>query len=146
MPTEQLNGIELHYEEYGAGPPIVFLHGAGGGAQIGWFQQIPHFERHYRCIVIDHRGFGSSTDPDKEGPTRFVDDLEELLDRLGAFAEMLRERHTHGDVRRLDRAIDGWVDRSRLCRSQSQPCFRSRDVRLRRGPGLARAAQLDGRA
>ena len=82
MPTEQLNGIELHYEEYGAGPPIVFLHGAGGGTQIGWFQQIPHFERHYRCIVIDHRGFGSSTDPDKEGPTRFVDDLEELLDRL----------------------------------------------------------------
>ena len=83
MPTEQLNGIELHYEEYGAGPPVVFLHGAGGGTQIGWFQQIPHFERDYRCIVIDHRGFGTSTDPDQEGPTRFVDDLEALLDRLG---------------------------------------------------------------
>ena len=83
MPTEQLNGIELHYQEYGEGPPVVFLHGAGGGTQIGWFQQIPYFERHYRCIVIDHRGFGSSTDPDKEGPTRFADDLEALLDRLG---------------------------------------------------------------
>ncbi len=83
MPTEQLNGIELHYEEYGTGPTVVFLHGAGGGTQVGWFQQIPHFEKHYRCIVIDHRGFGTSTDPDKEGPTRFVDDLEALLDRLG---------------------------------------------------------------
>ena len=83
MPTEQLNGIELHYEEYGTGPTVVFLHGAGGGTQVGWFQQIPHFEKHYRCIVIDHRGFGTSTDPDREGPTRFVDDLEALLDRLG---------------------------------------------------------------
>ncbi len=83
MPTEQLNGIELHYEEYGAGPPVVFLHGAGGGTQIGWFQQIPFFERDYRCIVIDHRGFGTSTDPDHEGLPRFVDDLEALLDRLG---------------------------------------------------------------
>ena len=83
MPTEQLNGIELHYEEYGTGPTVVFLHGAGGGTQVGWFQQIPYFEKHYRCIVIDHRGFGTSTDPDREGPTRFVDDLEALLDRLG---------------------------------------------------------------
>lgn len=83
MPTEQLNGIALHYEEYGEGPAVVFLHGAGGGPQIGWFQQIPVFSEHYRCIVIDHRGFGSSTDPDREGPTRFVDDLEALLDRLG---------------------------------------------------------------
>ena len=82
MPTEQLNGIDLHYEEYGEGPPVVFLHGGAGGTQISWFQQIPHFERHYRCIVIDHRGFGSSTDPESEGPARFVDDLEELLDRL----------------------------------------------------------------
>ena len=82
MPTAQLNGIELHYEEYGEGFPVVFLHGGSGGTQIAWFQQIPYFKRHYRCIVIDHRGFGSSTDPDSEGPTRFVDDLEELLDRL----------------------------------------------------------------
>ena len=82
MPTEELNGIELHYEEYGEGPAVIFLHGAGGGTQIGWFQQIPHFSRHYRCIVIDHRGFGTSTDPEHEGPTRFVDDLEALLDRL----------------------------------------------------------------
>ncbi len=83
MPTEQLNGIDLHYQEYGEGPPVVFLHGAGGGTQIAWFQQIPHFSRHFRCIVIDHRGFGASTDPEQEGPTRFVDDLEVLLDRLG---------------------------------------------------------------
>lgn len=83
MPTEELNGIELHYQEYGEGPAVVFLHGAGGGTQIAWFQQLPHFSRHYRCIVIDHRGFGSSTDPENEGPTRFVDDLEGLLDRLG---------------------------------------------------------------
>ena len=37
MPTEQLNGIDLHYQEYVEGPPVVFLHGAGGGTQIACF-------------------------------------------------------------------------------------------------------------
>jgi len=41
MPTVELNGIELHYQEYGEGPAVVFLHGAGGGTQIAWFQQFP---------------------------------------------------------------------------------------------------------
>ena len=27
MPTATVNGVELHYEDRGAGPPIVFQHG-----------------------------------------------------------------------------------------------------------------------
>ncbi len=81
MPIEQLNGIDLYYESHGEGPAVVFLHGAGGN-HISWWQQIPAFRERYRCITIDHRGFGASTDPDEEGWARFVDDLEALLDRL----------------------------------------------------------------
>lgn len=81
MPAEQLNGIECYYESVGDGPAVVFLHGAGGN-HMSWWQQVPVFSDRYRCITIDHRGFGRSTDPDGEGSTRFADDLEALLDRL----------------------------------------------------------------
>ena len=81
MPIEHLNGIDLYYESHGEGPAVVFLHGAGGN-HISWWQQIPTFRERYRCITIDHRGFGASADPEREGAARFVDDLEALLDRL----------------------------------------------------------------
>jgi 3-oxoadipate enol-lactonase len=84
MPTASVNGIELYYEM--AGPaeaqPVVFLHGAGGN-HISWWQQVPHFSRTYRCISIDHRGFGRSADPEGLGAAKFVDDLEALLAHLG---------------------------------------------------------------
>ncbi|MEE8421591.1 MAG: alpha/beta fold hydrolase [Dehalococcoidia bacterium] len=81
MPTETINGIDLYYESHGEGPALVFLHGAGGN-HISWWQQVPRFREQYRCITIDHRGFGASLDPKQEGAARFVDDLEALLDRL----------------------------------------------------------------
>ena len=80
MPIEHLHGIDLNYESHGEGPAVVFLHGAGGN-HISWWQQIPTFRERYRCITIDHRGFGASADPEREGAARFVDDLEALLDR-----------------------------------------------------------------
>ena len=81
MPIEQINGIDLYYESHGEGPAVVFLHGAGGN-HISWWQQLPTFSERYRCITIDHRGFGASADPQQEGSARFADDLEALLDRL----------------------------------------------------------------
>ncbi len=81
MPVAQLNGIDLYYESHGEGPALVFLHGAGGN-HISWWQQVPVFRDRYRCITIDHRGFGASADPQQEGAARFVDDLAALLDVL----------------------------------------------------------------
>jgi pimeloyl-ACP methyl ester carboxylesterase len=78
MPSVEVNGINLHYEEAGEGPAVVFLHGAAGN-HMSWWQQIPTFRQHYRCISIDHRGFGRSLDTTSEGQARFVDDLEALL-------------------------------------------------------------------
>jgi len=60
----------------------VLLHGVGGN-HASWFQQIPVFAQSYRVIVPDQRGFGRSTDPNGEGRSAFVDDLEALLDLLG---------------------------------------------------------------
>ena len=81
MPSVEVNGIELFYEEQGEGPPLVFLHGAAGN-HMSWWQQVPHFRDRFRCISIDHRGFGRSLDKSGEGASRFVDDLEALLAKL----------------------------------------------------------------
>ena len=84
MPSAAINGIELFYDEQNPNErdeTVVFLHGAGGN-HVSWWQQVPHFREQYRCISIDHRGFGRSLDRDGAGAHRFVDDLEALLDHL----------------------------------------------------------------
>ena len=84
MPSAPINGIELFYDEQNPNErdnTVVFLHGAGGN-HVSWWQQVPHFRESYRCIAIDHRGFGRSIDTTEEGSLRFVDDLEALLDHL----------------------------------------------------------------
>lgn len=82
MPLTQFNGIDFYYESHGEGEAVTFLHGAGGN-HMSWWHQVPHFSQTYRCITIDHRGFGRSTDPQGAGTARFADDLEALLNELG---------------------------------------------------------------
>jgi 3-oxoadipate enol-lactonase len=81
MPTAEINGIQLYYEEYGSGIPIVFAHGAGGN-HVSWWQQVPVLSRHYRCITFDHRGWGLSLDIDDTGPAAFIEDLTSFVDHL----------------------------------------------------------------
>ena len=47
MPYASVNGIDLYYEENGKGFPLVLAHGAGGN-HLSWWQQVPHYSRHYR--------------------------------------------------------------------------------------------------
>lgn len=83
MPTAPVNGIDLYYESHGDGPAIVFAHGLGG-SHLSWWQQVPALSKRYRCVTIDHRGFGQSRDvPDGPGRKAFAEDLRQLLDHLG---------------------------------------------------------------
>jgi pimeloyl-ACP methyl ester carboxylesterase len=82
VPFAELDGVNLYYEEHGDGSPVVFLHGAGSN-HLAWWQQLPVFSQQYRCIAIDHRGFGQSVDASGESAVRFGDDLAGLLDHLG---------------------------------------------------------------
>jgi hypothetical protein len=47
MPRVSANGIRLHYEETGAGVPLVFVHEFAGDAQ-SWHLQVRFFARRYR--------------------------------------------------------------------------------------------------
>ncbi|WP_422769739.1 alpha/beta fold hydrolase [Plantactinospora sp. WMMC1484] len=55
--------IDLHYEDHGAGQPVVLIHGfpLSGSA---WEKQInPLLNAGYRTIAYDRRGYGSSSQP-----------------------------------------------------------------------------------
>ena len=46
MSYAELPGVRLHYEEAGAGPPLVLLHGIGASCK-DWEYNIPAFAKHY---------------------------------------------------------------------------------------------------
>ncbi|HLI13967.1 MAG TPA: alpha/beta fold hydrolase [Alphaproteobacteria bacterium] len=74
----------LAYDEAGAGPALVFLHGIGGN-RTNWHDQLPAFADRFHAVAWDARGYGDSDDYD--GPLDFADfsaDLLRLLDHLGA--------------------------------------------------------------
>jgi pimeloyl-ACP methyl ester carboxylesterase len=78
----QIGAIELYYEEYGAGKPLLLLHGFGGCTQ-NWHPFIAGLSAHHRLIVVDLRGHGYSTNPENKFTHReAAEDLFQLLDRL----------------------------------------------------------------
>jgi pimeloyl-ACP methyl ester carboxylesterase len=63
MPFVQAEGARLHYEEAGAGHPIVFVHEFGSDARE-WEAQMRFFSRAYRCIAYNARGYPPSETPE----------------------------------------------------------------------------------
>ena len=78
--TVNVNGADLHYDEAGAGHPLVLLH-AGICDRRMWDQQMPDLAEHFRVIRYDMRGFGQTPVP--PGPYSHLADLEGLLSALG---------------------------------------------------------------
>jgi len=55
----QLNGMNMYFEEYGKGQPLLLIHGNGGNILTMGYQ-VDYFSKNYRCIVADSRGHGKS--------------------------------------------------------------------------------------
>ena len=55
------DGVRLYYEVYGAGEPLLLVHGNGGSIAISR-AQIDYFRRRYRVIAMDSRDQGKSAD------------------------------------------------------------------------------------
>ncbi|MDA1074341.1 MAG: alpha/beta hydrolase [Proteobacteria bacterium] len=78
------DGVQLYYETYGEGEPLLIVHG-NGGSIADLAAQIAHFRAHYRVIAMDSRDQGRSGDsPDELTYDRMTDDLAALLDHLNA--------------------------------------------------------------
>lgn len=53
---------KLHYIDQGKGDVLLFVHGTPSWS-FDWRHLIKHYSRRYRCIAIDHMGFGLSDKP-----------------------------------------------------------------------------------
>lgn len=63
MPFAEHDGVKLHFEQSGTGPPLLFLHEYAGDHR-SWAPQIEHFAARYHCIVLAARGYPPSDAPD----------------------------------------------------------------------------------
>ena len=86
MPTLRTDdGVTLHYEDVGAGTPMVFVHEYAGDHR-SWEPQLRFFARRYRCIAFAARGYPPSevlSDPVKYSQDRATDDIAAVIAGLG---------------------------------------------------------------
>jgi len=80
---ENSGSIELYYEDYGTGKPVVLIHGWPLSGR-SWEKQVPVLlDAGYRVIAYDRRGFGDSSKPafgyDYD---TFAEDLHSLMTEL----------------------------------------------------------------
>jgi non-heme chloroperoxidase len=88
MPTvtvgrENSAGIEIYYEDHGAGQPVVLIHGYPLSGRA-WDKQVAALlEAGHRVITYDRRGFGQSSQPATGYDyDTFAADLAALLEHL----------------------------------------------------------------
>ena len=77
-----VNGIEMYYEEHGAGPTLLLLH-AGAGTSKVWQDYFNTFSENYRVIAPDSRGHGRTNNPSGEwNYSIMADDIAALIKEL----------------------------------------------------------------
>ena len=86
MPKAKVNGIEIAYEVYGEGFPLVLAHGYTASKEM-WDSQTGPFSERYRVVVYDVRGHGESEAPPVDDPGYTIDtlvaDQKALMAHLG---------------------------------------------------------------
>ena len=79
----EAGGIKTAYLETGAGPNLILVHGAGGGA-VNWYKVIGPLSQHFHIIAPDVVGFGESDKPDAPyDRPYFAGWLKSFLDTIG---------------------------------------------------------------
>ncbi len=98
MPRVPVNGLSLHVQELGSGPPVVMLHGLLLGSLAAWyFTAAPALARDHRVVMYDLRGHGRS----ERAPTGYdlttqVDDLRALLAEMDVVEPAVLVGHSYG--------------------------------------------------
>lgn len=73
----------LEYAVEGDGPPLMMIHGTGGGFDQGLLFAAKLRERGFRIVAPSRFGYLGSAFPDDASPAHQADVLVELLDHLG---------------------------------------------------------------
>ena len=78
-----VNGLKMYYEVYGAGKPLVLLHGAFNTINLAFGMLIPELSKTRQVIAVELQGHGRTADIDR--PFSFqsmADDVAALLKHL----------------------------------------------------------------
>ncbi len=81
-----INGIRLHYVTAGEGPLMLFLHGFPE-FWYAWKEQLNEFQRDFRVVAPDLRGYNLSDKPQEAEYYRMsylIEDIRQLIAHLGA--------------------------------------------------------------
>jgi pimeloyl-ACP methyl ester carboxylesterase len=84
MPMVVVNGINLSYDDYGSGDPVVLITGSGATGKIWTLHQVPALTAAgFRVITVDNRGMPpSDLCPDGFTIEDMVDDTVGLIELL----------------------------------------------------------------
>ena len=78
-----VNGIEVYYEVYGEGKPLILLHGAFYTIEMNWGQLIPELSKTRKIIAIEFQGHGHSPYSDRKlDIATLARDVEGVMDYL----------------------------------------------------------------
>ncbi|MEO6612760.1 MAG: alpha/beta hydrolase [Chitinophagaceae bacterium] len=78
-----VNGIQVYYEVYGEGRPLILLHGAFWTIDMNWGQLIPELSKTRKVIAIEMQGHGHTPFSDRAlSITTFASDVEGVMDYL----------------------------------------------------------------
>jgi len=78
----QVNGLNMYYEEYGSGRPLVLIHGGSATSQ-SWQPFISTFASHFKVITPDSRAHGKTDNPLGELSYRLMaDDMAAFIQNL----------------------------------------------------------------
>ncbi len=83
MPYIKAGDINMHYEVYGQGEPLVLIMGLACPGAL-WFNQVEEFARKYQVLVFDNRGIGGTDKPTMDySIDMLAGDTANLLKALG---------------------------------------------------------------
>lgn len=78
-----VNGLKMYYEVYGAGKPIVLIHGSFMNIPMNWAHIIPLLAKDRKVVVAEMQGHGRTKDiPRAFSYEGMADDISGLLKQL----------------------------------------------------------------
>jgi pimeloyl-ACP methyl ester carboxylesterase len=78
-----VNGLQMYYEIYGNGKPLVLIHGGGSTIQSNWEKVIPFLAPTREVIAVEMQAHGRTADIDRN--FTFEQDAEDIVTLLQYF-------------------------------------------------------------
>lgn len=80
----EVNGIQMYYEMYGTGEPLVLIHGGGSTIETSFNRAIPALSENFSIIAVELQAHGRTND--RNAPESFEQDADDVAALLRALS------------------------------------------------------------